>query len=136
MKSYLSLIPISARIRRKQNRLTLMCIILAVFLVTSIFSIADIWLASEKNDLIRRHGNYHIILHGVYENNVETISERKDVSASSWYDKLNADADEDYDLSGKNAVLINGYASEAIYDHITVKIAIQTIKNHQGEIPT
>lgn len=83
MKSYLSLIPISARIRRKQNRLTLMCIILAVFLVTSIFSIADIWLASEKNDLIRRHGNYHIILHGVYENNVETISERKDVSASS-----------------------------------------------------
>lgn len=86
------------------------------------FSIADIWLASEKNDLIRRHGNYHIILHDVYENNVETIPERKDVSALSWYDKLNAEADEHYDLSGKNAVLINEYASEAIYGHVTVKI--------------
>lgn len=38
MRSYLSLIPISARTRGKQNRLTLMCIILAVFLVTSVFS--------------------------------------------------------------------------------------------------
>ena len=42
MKSYLSLIPISAKARRKQNRLTLACIILAVFLVTAVFSMAEI----------------------------------------------------------------------------------------------
>ena len=42
MKSYLDLIPISARMRKKQNRMTLFCIVLAVFLVTSVFSMAEI----------------------------------------------------------------------------------------------
>ena len=32
MKSYLSLIPISAKVRRRQNRMTILCIVLAVFL--------------------------------------------------------------------------------------------------------
>lgn len=41
MKSYLSLIPISARVRKKQNRMILICITLAVFLVTAIFSLAE-----------------------------------------------------------------------------------------------
>lgn len=132
MKSYLSLIPISARVRRKQNRLTLMCIILAVFLVTSIFSIADIWLDSEKNDLIRRHGNYHIILHDVYENNVETISERKDVSAVSWYDRINSDADKGYYLSGKNAVLY-GVDKSYVYD-IRNFVTVGTFPQNDNEV--
>ena len=34
----LSLIPISAKVHRRQNRMTLLCIIIAVFLVTAIFS--------------------------------------------------------------------------------------------------
>ena len=41
MKSYLSLIPISAKVRRRQNRMTILCIVLAVFLVTAVFSMAD-----------------------------------------------------------------------------------------------
>ena len=41
MKSYLSLIPISARVRRRQSRMTVLCIVIAVFLVTAIFSMAD-----------------------------------------------------------------------------------------------
>ena len=35
MRSYLSLIPISAKVHRRQNRMTLLCIIFAVFLVTA-----------------------------------------------------------------------------------------------------
>ena len=31
MKSYLSLIPISAKVHRRQNRMTLLCIVFAVF---------------------------------------------------------------------------------------------------------
>ncbi len=65
MKSYLSLIPISARVHKKQNRMTILCIVMAVFLVTVIFSITDVWLSSEKKSLIARHGNYHIILNDV-----------------------------------------------------------------------
>ena len=43
MKSYLSLIPISAKVHRRQNRMTLLCIVFAVFMVTAVFSI-PIWL--------------------------------------------------------------------------------------------
>ena len=41
MKSYLSLIPISAKVHKRQNRMTILCIIFAVFLVTAIFSMAE-----------------------------------------------------------------------------------------------
>ena len=41
MKSYLSLIPISAKVHRRQNRMTLLCIVFAVFMVTAVFSMAE-----------------------------------------------------------------------------------------------
>ena len=37
MRSYLSLIPISAKVHKRQNRMTLLCIIIAVFLVNRCF---------------------------------------------------------------------------------------------------
>nr|WP_326125817.1 FtsX-like permease family protein [uncultured Oscillibacter sp.] len=55
MKSYLSLIPISARRRRRQNRMTLLCIIFAVFLVTAIFSVADMGVRMEQARLTEKH---------------------------------------------------------------------------------
>lgn len=55
MKSYLSLIPISARIHRRQNRMTLLCIVLAVFLVTAIFSMADMDMRMEMARLTEKH---------------------------------------------------------------------------------
>lgn len=56
MKSYLSLIPISAKVRRQQNRMTLLCIIFAVFLVTAIFSMADMAVRMEQSRLAEKHG--------------------------------------------------------------------------------
>ena len=55
MSSYLSLIPISARVHRRQNRMTLLCIVLAVFLVTTIFSMADMDLRMEMARLSEKH---------------------------------------------------------------------------------
>lgn len=55
MSSYLSLIPISARVHRRQNRMTLLCIVLAVFLVTTIFSMADMNLRMEMARLTEKH---------------------------------------------------------------------------------
>lgn len=57
MKSYLSLIPISAKVHRRQNRMTLSCIIFAVFLVTSVFSMADMGVRMEKTRLLQKHGS-------------------------------------------------------------------------------
>ena len=56
MSSYLSLIPISAKVHRRQNRMTLLCIILAVFLVTTIFSMADMDMRMEMERLTGKHG--------------------------------------------------------------------------------
>lgn len=55
MRSYLSLIPISARVRKRQNRMTLLCIIFAVFLVTTIFSMADMCIRMEQARLMEKH---------------------------------------------------------------------------------
>ena len=57
MKSYLSLIPISAKVHRRQNRMTLLCIIFAVFMVTAVFSMAEMGIRMEQNRLLGKHGN-------------------------------------------------------------------------------
>ena len=55
MKSYLDLIPISARVHRRQNRMTLLCIIFAVFMVTAVFSMADMGVRMELSRLADKH---------------------------------------------------------------------------------
>lgn len=66
MRSYLSLIPISAKVHKRQNRMTLMCIVLAVFLVTAVFSMADMGIRMEMARLLDKHGN--LTLQGLSNN--------------------------------------------------------------------
>ena len=56
MKSYLSLIPISAKVHRRQNRMTLLCIVFAVFMVTAVFSMAEMGARMEYTRLLGKHG--------------------------------------------------------------------------------
>ena len=74
MKSYLSLIPISARVHRKQNRMTILCIVLAVFLVTAVFSMADMGIRMEYANAKMKHGNWHIGVHGISAADAEKIA--------------------------------------------------------------
>lgn len=60
MKSYLSLIPISAKVHKRQNRMTILCIIFAVFLVTAVFSMADMGVRMETARLLDKHGNFSL----------------------------------------------------------------------------
>ena len=60
MKSYLSLIPISARAHRRQNRMTRLCIIFAVFMVTAIFSMAEMGTRMEQTRLAQKHGGFSL----------------------------------------------------------------------------
>lgn len=112
MKSYLSLIPISAKVHRRQNRMTLLCIIIAVFLVTAVFSMADMEIRNLKNSMINKHGNWHIQLMNLSETDAEQIGSRSDVSAISWYDVINYDRAEDYYINFTKAVL---YGVEETY---------------------
>jgi putative ABC transport system permease protein len=115
MKSYLSLIPISAKVHKRQNRLTLICIILAVFLVTAIFSMVDVWVNAETKSLIKRHGNYHIILNDITESDSEHIRMNKNIATASWYSDINSDGTKDYNINGRNTILY-GVEKSYIYD--------------------
>ncbi|MFV0414235.1 MAG: FtsX-like permease family protein, partial [Oscillospiraceae bacterium] len=57
MKSYLSLIPISAKVHKRQSRMTLLCIVFAVFLVTAVFSMAEMGARMEQARLLEKHGS-------------------------------------------------------------------------------
>ena len=112
MKSYLSLIPISAKVHRRQSRMTRICIILAVFLVTSIFSMLEMWTNGQTMAMRSNHGDWHIILQNISEDEVKQIIDSSDVAYSSWYDDINVNADQGYYINGKNAVL---YGIEETY---------------------
>ena len=105
MRSYLSLIPISAKVHRRQNRMTLLCIIFAVFLVTAIFSMADMLVQSETMHTKETHGNWHIQIQNITESDAQTIRTRTDVAAASWYDVVNLDQSRAYTIDGRQAAL-------------------------------
>ncbi len=56
MKSYLALIPIYAKEHRKQNRMTILCILISVFLVTVVFSMAETGVRMEAGRIQAKHG--------------------------------------------------------------------------------
>ena len=122
MKSYLSLIPISAKTRRKQNRLTLMCIILAVFLVTSVFSLAEIITKGEEEAMTKKHGSHHIIVSGLSEADAARMAEESDVSAVAWYRAFGEDIYEGYQAGGNRVIL---YGTEQSY--------VNDIRNYETE---
>ena len=105
MKSYLSLIPISARVRRRQNRMTIMCIVIAVFLVTTVFSMVGAIVDMEKTNMISKHGYWHISLQNVSEDDAAQVSARSDVKTVSRCVMINRNVDGDYDIGDQKAAL-------------------------------
>lgn len=112
MKSYLSLVPISARVHKRQSRMTRICIILAVFLVTSIFSMVEMWTEAEVTAMRQKHGDWHIAIQNVAEDEAQKMITACDIALSSLYSEMNADAAQGYSIGGKNAVL---YGVEETY---------------------
>ena len=105
MRSYLSLIPISAKVRKRQNRMTLMCIVIAVFLVTTVFSMVGMMVDMEKSEMIKGHGYWHISLQNISEDIVTQIGSRSDVKAISWCETINEGVDGDYHIGTQKAAL-------------------------------
>lgn len=132
MKSYLSLIPISAKTRSKQNRLILLCIIFAVFLVTTVFSYAEIMMKGQTEGMIRHHGSHHIVISGLSEAEAEQIAGRDDVSAASWCNALGEDVYEGYYIDDTRVIL---YGAEADYiDDIRAYEREGAFPKNDGEI--
>lgn len=114
MKSYLSLAGIQAGAHRRQNRMTMFCIALSVFLVTGVFSMADMEVRNQTARAKTDHGNWHVVLHDVPEDEAEKLLQGAGAEARSWYDVVNYNLDRDYTVLGK-PVCIAG-AEEAFED--------------------
>lgn len=112
MKSYLSLILISAKVRRRQSRMTLLCIIMAVLLITAVFSIADMMIRTERDFMLNKHGNWHVKLEQISPDAAAKIRERPDVAAVGAACVFNFDGREAYYVNGKRAVL---YGTDETY---------------------
>ena len=112
MKSYLSLVPISGKVRKRQNRMTIFCVIISVLLVTAIFSVADMWIRASSEGLRQKHGNWHIRLENISQDTAEEISQCPDVAAIGWSETFNTDADQLFYVGEKKAAL---YGADSIY---------------------
>lgn len=106
MKRYLDLVPISAKIHRKQSRMSIFCIVLAVFLVTTIFGMADMFVRSQIVQARLDGGNFHAALRYITDEEAFLIAQRPEIKAAARYGVLNYRGEDGYTLSGKTAVIM------------------------------
>lgn len=84
MKSYLGLVPQYEKVHKKNNRISVICIVLSVLLVTAIFSMADMAIRAQKNYFIKTQGEYHISLTDIDDETAALLNARIDVSLCGW----------------------------------------------------
>ena len=89
MKNYLELVPLYTKAHRKQNRMSVFCIFLSVFLVTTIFGMADMYIRSMILKTKREDGNWHIAVSRISDEEAALIGARPEVKAISCYGTLN-----------------------------------------------
>ena len=132
MKSYLSLIPISAKVRRRQNRMTILCIVIAVFLVSAIFSVADMMLRTQMNRTAEKDGSWHLQIAGITQSQAEQLAQQPDVVCAGVGAVFNEDGEEDYRLNGKRVVL---YGCDVQFLRVNRSVAFAgTFPEHDGEV--
>ena len=132
MKSYLSLIPISAKVRRRQNRMTILCIVIAVFLVSAIFSVADMMLRTQMNRTAGKDGSWHLQIAGITQSQAEQLAQQPDVVCAGVGAVFNEDGEEDYRLNGKRVVL---YGCDVQFLCVNRSVAFAgTFPEHDGEV--
>lgn len=84
MKSYLDLVPQYEKVHRKNSRISVLCIVISVLLVTTIFSMADMALRAQKGYFIKTNGEYHVLLKDIDEETADIVGSRIDVSVCGW----------------------------------------------------
>lgn len=121
MNSYLDLVSLSAGVNRRNSRLTRFCIILAVFLVSSIFGMADMEIRCQKTMAIQEDGAWHAAFRGITREQAELISTRPEVDISAFYAAVNYRLDMDYSIEGKQTVIC-GFDEDFLKLYPSVKI--------------
>ena len=131
MKNYLDLVPISAKVHRKQNRMSIICIVLAVFLVTAIFGMADMFIRGQILQAQQEKGNWHIGIRGISDEDAKLISSRPEVATVADYGVLNYRGEQGYTLSGKNVVICG--SNESVVTEIFTTLDKGTFPANENE---
>lgn len=85
--------------------MSVICIVLAVFLVTAIFGMADMFIRGQILQTQQENGNWHIGIKNISDEDAALISSRPEVAVFADYSVLNYRGEQDYTLSGKNVVI-------------------------------
>ena len=131
MRSYLSLASIQAKAHKRQNRMTIFCIMLAVILITGVFTMADMEYRHENVRMMEKHGNWHIALMNLTKEEAEAVSKEAWIKEACWYDVINYDLAEDYTVSGKQTVVCG---ADQNWDKFTFCMKEGTFPKNESEI--
>ncbi len=82
MKHYLFLASKYQSVHKKKTRLAIASVVMAVALVSGIFSMMDALIKFEKRHVLETEGNYHILIRNPSEEEIQTIKSRIDVKNS------------------------------------------------------
>lgn len=104
MKHYLDLVQISAKKHKKENRMTKLCIVLAVFLVTVIFGMADMEMRSQLIQAVKSDGSWHAGFLADEEQGA-LIQARPEVEQIARYGVVNYHLEDGYRIEGIETVI-------------------------------
>ncbi len=99
MKHYLDLAGLSAKRHRRQNRMTRLCIALAVFLVTVIFGMADMEMRSQLMQAKKTDGSWHAAFQ-MDEEQGALLRARPEIRRAARYGTLNYHLKDGYRIEG------------------------------------
>lgn len=131
MKNYLNLVPISAKIHRKQSKMTRICITLAVFLVAVMFGLADMYLQGLTQKEMQENGNWHYEITSVDTKTATYISSRPEVEISGCQNIISSD--EGCSVNGQNTAICSQNA-DIFEDVFLNNIAEGEYPNAENEI--
>ena len=92
MKHYLKLVLISAKIHRKQSKMTRICITLAVLLVAVMFGLADMYLQGITQNQMEESGNWHYGFQSIDTQTASFISARPEIEVAGWHNTISSEA--------------------------------------------
>lgn len=105
MKHYLDLIPISAKLKKRQDFMIKLCIVLSVLLITVIFGMADMEIRSQKIQSLQTDGGWHVVFKGISKEDAALIGARPEIENGAWYAVRNYNVDEGYRIGGKETAI-------------------------------
>ena len=131
MKNYLNLVPISAKIHRKQGKMTRICITLAVFLVAVMFGLADMYLQGLTQKEMQENGNWHYEITSIDTKTATYISSRPEVEISGCQNIISSD--DGCSVNGRNTAICSQNA-DIFEDVFLNNIAEGEYPNAENEI--